>query len=125
MPLLVCPNCAVGMVVVQRSGIELDACPQCRGVWLDRGELEKLLQPVREATSRAPAGGEASPEHRHTETRAPSPQESWSSPRPDHFGERPHRHNRDLDQRQDAYSGSAYKKKRPESVLESLLDIFD
>lgn len=55
MPLLVCPNCNVGMTQVHRSGVELDICPQCRGVWLDRGELEKLLQPLREAESMAPA----------------------------------------------------------------------
>lgn len=54
MPLLVCPNCNVGMTQVRRSGVELDVCPQCRGVWLDRGELEKLLQPLREAESTAP-----------------------------------------------------------------------
>lgn len=55
MPLLVCPNCNVGMTPVQRSGVELDVCPQCRGVWLDRGELEKLLQPLREPEPAAPA----------------------------------------------------------------------
>lgn len=54
MPLLICPNCSVGMTQVHRSGIELDICPQCRGVWLDRGELEKLLQPLREAELAAP-----------------------------------------------------------------------
>jgi Zn-finger nucleic acid-binding protein len=54
MPLLICPNCNVGMAQVQRSGIELDVCPQCRGVWLDRGELEKLLQPLREAEAIRP-----------------------------------------------------------------------
>ncbi|WP_085371798.1 TFIIB-type zinc ribbon-containing protein [Magnetospirillum sp. ME-1] len=51
MPLLVCPNCNVGMSNIQRSGVEIDICPQCRGVWLDRGELEKLLEPVREYVS--------------------------------------------------------------------------
>lgn len=53
MPLLVCPNCNVGMTQVKRSDVEIDMCPQCRGVWLDRGELEKLLQPLREADERA------------------------------------------------------------------------
>jgi hypothetical protein len=36
------------MTQVLRSGVELDVCPQCRSVWLDRGELEKLLQPLRD-----------------------------------------------------------------------------
>jgi Zn-finger nucleic acid-binding protein len=33
---------------VARSGVELDMCPSCRGIWLDRGELEKILGPARE-----------------------------------------------------------------------------
>jgi len=48
MPLLLCPNCNVSMQNVARSGVELDMCPQCRGVWLDRGELEKILEGGRE-----------------------------------------------------------------------------
>lgn len=44
MPLLLCPNCNTSMQNVARSGVELDICPSCRGVWLDRGELEKLLE---------------------------------------------------------------------------------
>lgn len=47
MPLKTCPNCDVGMTLAKRSGIEIDICPQCRGVWLDRGELDKLLDPIR------------------------------------------------------------------------------
>ena len=43
MSLLLCPNCNTSMQAVQRSGVELDICPQCRGVWLDRGELEKII----------------------------------------------------------------------------------
>lgn len=48
MPLLLCPNDNGSMQTVQRSGIEFDICPTCRGVWLDRGELEKLLAGGRE-----------------------------------------------------------------------------
>ena len=48
MPLLLCPNCNASMQSVQRSGVELDMCPTCRGVWLDRGELEKILEAGRE-----------------------------------------------------------------------------
>lgn len=43
MPLLLCPNGNASMQTVQRSGVEFDMCPTCRGVWLDRGELEKLM----------------------------------------------------------------------------------
>jgi len=42
---LKCPNCpAQTLVMSDRQGVEIDYCPQCRGVWLDRGELDKLLE---------------------------------------------------------------------------------
>ncbi len=40
-----CPVCAnVNLVMSERQGIEIDYCPQCRGVWLDRGELDKMIE---------------------------------------------------------------------------------
>lgn len=39
-----CPNCNVNLVMADRSGIEIDYCPDCRGVWLDRGELDKIIE---------------------------------------------------------------------------------
>jgi Zn-finger nucleic acid-binding protein len=48
MPILMCPNCNEGMQEVRRNEVQIDICPQCRGVWLDRGELEKLLHSARE-----------------------------------------------------------------------------
>ena len=39
-----CPVCkTVNLTMAERSGIEIDYCPQCRGVWLDRGELDKII----------------------------------------------------------------------------------
>ena len=38
-----CPNDGMRLVEVERSDILIDACPECRGVWLDRGELDKIL----------------------------------------------------------------------------------
>ncbi len=39
-----CPVCkTVNLTMADRSGIEIDYCPQCRGVWLDRGELDKII----------------------------------------------------------------------------------
>ncbi len=43
MPLVVCPVDNAPMQEVTRHGVTFDVCPQCCGVWLDRGELEKLL----------------------------------------------------------------------------------
>jgi Zn-finger nucleic acid-binding protein len=39
-----CPICQVPLVMSERQGIEIDYCPQCRGVWLDRGELDKIIE---------------------------------------------------------------------------------
>lgn len=41
-----CPVCAVELKITDRQGIEIDYCPNCRGVWLDRGELDKLIERV-------------------------------------------------------------------------------
>lgn len=38
-----CPVCSVPLTLSERQGIEIDYCPQCRGVWLDRGELDKII----------------------------------------------------------------------------------
>jgi len=44
-----CPVCdGVRMREVEKDGVMIDICPQCKGVWLDRGELEKLMSGVRE-----------------------------------------------------------------------------
>ena len=40
---LSCPSCTATLVPVDRNGVVIDACPSCRGVWLDRGELDKLV----------------------------------------------------------------------------------
>jgi uncharacterized protein len=39
-----CPVCNVQLVMSERQGIEIDYCPKCRGVWLDRGELDKIIE---------------------------------------------------------------------------------
>jgi len=48
-----CPNCNIDLVIADRQGVEIDSCPQCRGVWLDRGELDKFIE-----RSNAPQRGE-------------------------------------------------------------------
>jgi Zn-finger nucleic acid-binding protein len=39
-----CPTDETTLVMSERNGIEIDYCPQCRGVWLDRGELDKIIE---------------------------------------------------------------------------------
>lgn len=41
---MLCPACKVDLVMSERQGIEIDYCPKCRGVWLDRGELDKIIE---------------------------------------------------------------------------------
>lgn len=54
MPLLMCPNDNSSMQTINRNGVEFDMCPTCRGVWLDRGELEKLIEGARAAMAADP-----------------------------------------------------------------------
>ena len=39
-----CPSCSTELKMSERQGIEIDYCPQCRGVWLDKGELDKIIE---------------------------------------------------------------------------------
>ena len=95
-----CPVCRVPLAMSDRQGIEIDYCPQCRGVWLDRGELDKIID-----RSAAPAPV-AAPQPRQS---APPQQSFGVSPWPGgHSGGHMDQH------------GRPYKKKK--SWLD---DIFD
>jgi Zn-finger nucleic acid-binding protein len=50
-----CPTDSATLVMSERAGIEIDYCPECRGVWLDRGELDKILERAAAETAPAPA----------------------------------------------------------------------
>jgi hypothetical protein len=41
---MTCPSCGGDLVELERSGVHMDACRQCRGVWLDRGELDRVVE---------------------------------------------------------------------------------
>jgi Zn-finger nucleic acid-binding protein len=95
-----CPVDGTKLVPIERSGIEIDHCPSCRGVWLDRGELDKIIE--RSATPAA----QVLPQHSQ-----PAPQSTpWSS------DDRP-RH----DDRQ-RHHGGQYPHKKRKSFLEELFD---
>jgi len=49
-----CPNDGARLVEIERSEVMIDACPECRGVWLDRGELDKILAKERAASAADP-----------------------------------------------------------------------
>ena len=55
-----CPACKEpDLVISERQGVEIDYCPICRGVWLDRGELDKIIEQSQTAPAR-PVSGEVS-----------------------------------------------------------------
>jgi len=55
-----CPVCSIELVISERQGVEIDYCPKCRGVWLDRGELDKIIERTYEAQS--PSGARDFPQ---------------------------------------------------------------
>ncbi len=65
-----CPVCPTSdLLMTERQGVEIDYCPQCRGVWLDRGELDKVIERSTPATAQQPPAG---PELRYREPDRPS-----------------------------------------------------
>jgi Zn-finger nucleic acid-binding protein len=112
MPLLMCPNCDGSMQAVQRAGVEFDMCPKCRGVWLDRGELEKLM-----ALEREDAQGAAAPAPAAAPFGRPQPSyEPRREARPEPRYEDHRRYDDD-----DRHRGHGYHKKK----RFDLFDIFD
>lgn len=92
---MACPVDGAALVMSERSGIEIDYCPTCRGVWLDRGELDKIIE--RNAASQAP--------------QPPPPQQAqaqqpWGNQPPQHYGH--------------GYGHKPYKRRK--SFLEELFD---
>jgi Zn-finger nucleic acid-binding protein len=59
---LLCPHCRVDLVMSERHGVEIDYCPKCRGVWLDRGELDKILERAASYESQLPPPPSAPPQ---------------------------------------------------------------
>lgn len=62
-----CPICKTGLTLSDRQGVEIDYCPTCRGVWLDRGELDKIIE--RSADVAAPNRRESEPPGRSERSR--------------------------------------------------------
>lgn len=47
-----CPHCEELLIISERQGIEIDHCPKCRGVWLDKGELDKIIEKSESSSSK-------------------------------------------------------------------------
>jgi Zn-finger nucleic acid-binding protein len=113
-----CPVCNMELQIAVRAGIEIDYCPNCRGVWLDRGELDKIIERhVQEMQSlmrgALPTYAPEPPQPRPRPHYAPEPPQ----PRP-----RPH-YEDDDEYYYDPYHKRKRRKKR--DWLEDLFDIFD
>ena len=95
-----CPVCKVPLVMSDRQGVEIDYCPQCRGVWLDRGELDKIIE--RSGAQEAPAPSQPQA--------PPQPQQRGYEERPYYGDDDGRRHDRQ------------YHGKRRKSFFEELFD---
>jgi uncharacterized protein len=124
--MVVCPRDGASLVEVNKSGVQIDVCPECKGVWLDRGELEKILQITRDLerefadpprvqtpqpiaaqpAARFEGQGDARPEYR------------------DARGNDSRGYRRDDDD-DDDYERDGYGKRKRKSGLSKLFDIFD
>src|SRR5690606_13614717 len=112
MPLLMCPNDNTAMQTLDRSGVQFDMCPSCRGVWLDRGELEKLMESATaDGRASVPQSAPQPAPSAYAQPRQAPPPQPQAQPWGGH-GYRDDRH-RDDDYR--------YKKKKRDSIF----DIFD
>ena len=112
MPLLMCPNDNAAMQTLERGGVQFDMCPSCRGVWLDRGELEKLMAAATEEGRASAPPPQAAPQP-YPPQAAPQP---WGQQPPQAYREPPRY--KDDRYRDDDYK---YRKKKRDSIF----DIFD
>jgi len=53
---MTCPKCSTTLLMTDRQGVEIDYCPTCRGIWLDRGELDKIIERSASFEMAAPKG---------------------------------------------------------------------
>lgn len=93
---MLCPVCKnVNLAMTDRQGIEVDYCPDCRGIWLDRGELDRLIERTEQAAAPAPPRGPPPPQY----------DRSYPPPYPPPYGHR-----------------DGYKHKKKKSLLGELFD---
>ncbi|MNJ44295.1 TFIIB-type zinc ribbon-containing protein [Paenibacillus bouchesdurhonensis] len=135
-----CPVCNdVRMREVEKDGVLIDVCPDCKGVWLDRGELEKLLGEIRELRPafdewyESREGGQVNQRSEH-QYRQPSPDPNYNhgygappsqqSYNPGYGNQSPQQ-GYDSRYHESKYNKKQYKYKKKKSVLDVLGDLFD
>jgi len=102
-----CPTDNATLIMSERHGIEIDYCPECRGVWLDRGELDKIIDRAN-STSSVAAAPTALPPAQYVEPRYVEPQYRESQYRESQY--------------RDQSSGQRPYKKKRENWLSELFD---
>ena len=102
-----CPVCKdVNLIMSERQGVEIDYCPSCRGVWLDRGELDKIIEKASSFTS----------QNSHNQTK-PNPYQNYPKQNYNNESNQNSHHS--------AYQNSnhnGYPKKKKEGFLSEIFD---
>jgi uncharacterized protein len=107
-----CPVDGETLVMADRGGVEIDYCPKCRGVWLDRGELDKIIERSLDGQEPAPAPAAA----------AQRPAPASPSPVYQREPERPRSEYREHGRRYDDDDDYRYKHRRKKSFLGEIFD---
>ncbi len=106
-----CPTCfGIDLLMSERQGIEIDYCPSCRGVWLDRGELDKFIDRAEQQSS----GRSSGPSDSVAPIRDPYPRTEYKHDSHD----RRHEQLENQDERQQHH----YRGKKKESFWSELFD---
>lgn len=107
-----CPLCKVNLQLTDRQGVEIDYCPKCRGIWLDRGELEKLIAlSVAQAPFSSPPFMDRNQDAYRAERHPDGDEDRFEDRHGDRYGDRY------------GHAGQYYDKpKKRESWLRNLLD---
>lgn len=107
-----CPVDNETLVMTDRNGVEIDYCPKCRGVWLDRGELDKIIERAAE-----PAPIPAAAPQAQRNAAPPTPPQAYSQ----HPGHAPQSWRSDDDNDDEYYRRTGHHKKR-KSFLGQMFD---
>jgi uncharacterized protein len=86
---MTCPVDGTTLTMSERAGIEIDYCPLCRGVWLDRGELDKIIE--RNSEAGAPPQAAQAPQPPPQAYPPQQPQAPWGQQPYGHYGHKPHK----------------------------------
>lgn len=128
-----CPVDGEQLIITERNGVEIDYCPKCRGIWLDRGELDKIIERTLGGAAHAPA-------RNHRERRQDYEEQYAPPPPPQHYGHQgynnshygghhhgshynPHGGYKGKHHGHKGYKKPYYKKRK--SMLEEIFDVFD